>query len=303
MARITLLDGSIGQELMKRSGDVPTTIWSIQVMRDHPGMVRDVHEAYFRAGATVASTNTYCVHRDRLEKVDLDPELMPSLVEAALSEAEEARGADEAEPTGRRIAGALGPLEASYRPDIRIAPEEAAPKFAELVRLMRDRVDFFLLETVASLEHAEGALRGTAEAGKPVWLSVTVDDEDGTRLRSGEAVADLAPLVARYAPEAVLINCSRPEAVSDGLRVIREFGLAFGAYANGFTRISEDFLKAKPTVDVLSARRDLDPAAYAGFAMRWVALGATILGGCCEVGPDHIAHLAERLRAEGHEIV
>ena len=80
----------------------------------------------------------------------------------------------------------------------------------------------------------------------------------------GEAVADLAPLIERFAPETVLINCSRPEAVADGLRVIREFGRPFGAYANGFTRISEDFLKAKPTVDVLTARRDLDPAAYAG---------------------------------------
>ena len=299
MAEITLLDGSIGQELMKRSGDAPTTIWSIQVMRDHPGMVREVHEAYFRAGATIASTNTYCVHRDRLEKVDLDPELMPGLVKSALAEAEEARVAH----GGGRIAGSLGPLEASYRPDIRIAPDTAARKFAELVALMRDRVDLFLIETVASLEHAEGALRGVASAGKPVWLAVTVDDEDGTRLRSGEAVADLAPLIERFAPEAVLINCSRPEAVADGLRVIREFGRPFGAYANGFTRISEDFLKAKPTVDVLTARRDLDPAAYAGFAMGWVGQGATILGGCCEVGPEHIAHLAKRLRAEGHEIV
>lgn len=299
MSRITLLDGSIGQELMKRSGDVPTTIWSIQVMRDHPGMVTEVHGEYFRAGATVATTNTYCVHSDRLRKVDLDPDLMPGLVDAALTEAEAARSANGG---AGRIAGALGPLEASYRPDIHLPPEKAAPAFAELVALMQDRVDFFLIETVSSLEHAEGALRGVARAGKPVWLAVTVADEDGTRLRSGEALRDLAPLVAEHQPEAVLVNCSRPEAVAAALEILKAFGRPFGAYANGFTHISDDFLKDKPTVDALEARTDLTPAAYAEFALGWIGQGATIVGGCCEVGPDHIRELAHRLVAAGHEI-
>jgi homocysteine S-methyltransferase len=37
--------------------------------------------------------------------------------------------------------------------------------------------------------------------------------------------------------------------------------------------------------------------------MGWVDQGATIVGGCCEVGPDHIAELARRLRAAGHDLV
>ncbi len=57
---------------------------------------------------------------------------------------------------------------------------------------------------------------------------------------SGEAVADLAPLVARYAPEAVLINCSRPEAVTDAIKRMNGAAMPTGAYANGFTRITED---------------------------------------------------------------
>ncbi len=301
MTQIALLDGSIGQELMKRSGDVPTTIWSIQVMMDHPGMVQAVHEEYFRAGATLATTNTYCVHRDRLTKVDLDPDLMPGLVEKALNEAAAANRA--AGGTASRIAGALGPLEASYRPDIRLPPDTAAPIYRELVELMRDRVDLFLIETVSALEHAEGALRGVTGAGKPIWLSMSVQDEDGSRLRSGEALSDLAPLVRQFAPDAVLINCSRPEAVETALEIIAGFGKPFGAYANGFTRISEGFLKDKPTVDTLEARTDLTPEAYAEFALSWVRQGATIVGGCCEVGPAHIAELARQLRAAGHEIV
>ena len=77
----------------------------------------------------------------------------------------------------------------------------------------------------------------------------------------------------------------------------------FGAYANGFTEISEGFLEDAPTVDALSQRTDLGPDAYADIAMSWVDQGATIIGGCCEVGPAHIAVLADRLRAAGYEIV
>ena len=51
MTDITLLDGGMGQELVARSGDAPTPLWSTQVMIDHPGLVRQVHEDYFGAGA------------------------------------------------------------------------------------------------------------------------------------------------------------------------------------------------------------------------------------------------------------
>ena len=68
MAEITLLDGGMGQELVARSGDEPTSLWATRVMIDHPGMVRAIHEDYFEAGATVATTNTYAGHHDRLAR-------------------------------------------------------------------------------------------------------------------------------------------------------------------------------------------------------------------------------------------
>lgn len=298
MAQITLLDGSIGQELVKRSGDRATPLWSTRVMIDYPDLVGDVHADYFARGATIATTNTYAVHRSRLVRVDMEDQLQ-TLVDTAVSQAERARdGAERG-----RVAGSLGPLLASYRPDLKPDPDEAAEKFAELVDLMSDRVDLFLIETVSSLQEAEGTLRGTQGCGKPVWLALTVMDDDGTRLRSGEPVAEIAPLIERFAPDAVLINCSRPEALPVALDIIKGFGLPFGAYANGFTKISEGFLKDAPTVDALEQRTDLGPEAYADHVMGWVAQGATIVGGCCEVGPEHISELANRLRQDGHEIV
>lgn len=298
MAKITLLDGGMGQELMARSGDAPTPLWATRVMLDHPGLVRDIHDDYFAAGATVATTNTYAIHHDRLERFGLDDQF-EGLHRAALAAAVAARAAH----GSGRIAGSIGPLVATYRDDVVLPVDEAAPKIAEVARLLAPEVDVLLLETLSTVAQAEGALKGAVTAGKPVWLSVSVHDRQGHLLRSGEPLEALRPLVETYRPQAVLANCSVPEAMADALAVLGTFGKPFGAYANGFTHISDGFLEDAATVSELTHRHDLTPAKYADFALGWVRQGASIVGGCCEVGPAHIAELARRLRAEGHEIV
>lgn len=298
MTKISLLDGSIGQELVKRSGNRATPLWSTQVMMDQPDLVGAVHSDYFAVGATVATTNTYALHRSRLQGIGLEDQI-PALIDTAMAQAEMAR---ERHGSGR-IAGSLGPLLATYRPDLKPDPTRASLKFGELVQLMVPRVDLFVIETVSSVHEATGALMATADCGKPVWLALSVMDDDGTRLRSGEPLVDIAPLLDRYNPEAVLINCTRPESVTAALDILKGFGRPFGAYANGFTQITPEFLEDAPTVDVLDAREELGPVEYADFALGWVEQGATIVGGCCEVGPDHIAELARRLKAAGHTIV
>jgi S-methylmethionine-dependent homocysteine/selenocysteine methylase len=298
MTNIVLLDGSIGQELVKRTGDRATPLWSTQVMMDTPDAVGAVHADYFAAGATVASTNTYAVHRSRLDRVGLDDQLLP-LLDIALAQANAAR---DAHGSGR-IAGCLGPLLASYRPDLHPDVTLAKLRFGEVAAHMAPHVDLLLIETVSSLQEGEGALSGVMGHGKPVWIAFTVMDTDGTRLRSGEPLQDILPLIARHKPHAVLINCSKPEAIAAGLPTLAQTGLPFGAYGNGFVEISQEFLKDAPTVDTLRQRQDLTPDTYADIAMSWVKHGATIIGGCCEVGPEHIAELARRLRAAGHVLI
>ena len=297
MAQITLLDGGMGQELLARSGDEPTPLWATRVMLDHPGLVRDIHAAYFAAGATVATTNTYAIHHDRLAGFGLDP-MFHALHLRALAEAHEAKAAH-----GKgKIAGSMGPLVASYRPEVTLPVGQAAPLYAEIATILGPHVDIVLCETMASIEMCQGAILGASAANRPVWLSVTVDDHDGTRLRSGELITDLGPILVNSPVTAVLANCSVPEAMAAAMAQLATLGLPFGAYANGFTHISGNFLQNAPTVKHLTHRHDLTPEKYGDFAMSWIALGATIIGGCCEVGPAHISHLAHRLRAAGHHI-
>ncbi|WP_084860889.1 homocysteine S-methyltransferase family protein [Salibaculum halophilum] len=294
--KVTLLDGGIGHELVKRAGDSPTPLWSTQAMMDNPGLLEAIHRDYFDAGATIATANTYAVLRDRLVKDGIE-DRFASLQSAALAEARAAA-------RGRgRVAGAIGPLVATYRPETHPPHTQAVPQYAEVARLMADRVDLILCETVASLTHARAILKGALAAGKPVWVSFTVDDEDGSRLRSGERVAEAARAVADGGADAILANCAAPEAMPAALDAIAPTGLPYGAYGNAFTRLTKDFLRDAPTADSQTPRRDMGPDTYAGHALSWLDHGATILGGCCETGPAHIAEIARRLRAAGHQIV
>ena len=298
MSDIILLDGSIGQEIVNRVGDRPTKFWSTSVMLEKPQLVTEVHSDYFNAGATIATTNTYSVLSDRLKGTDLEGSLH-QLWDTAINSATDAR---DAKGVGR-VAGSIGPLFASYRPDICPSASDAEEIYREVTNLLASKTDLLLIETMSSIDQAEGALRAAIKTDVPVWLSLTVDDFDGTKLRSGESLSKTRSLVETYKPEAVLINCSRPEAVTSAVKVISDFGVQFGAYANAFKEINDEFLKDSPTVAVLDKRTDLIPRTYAEFAMTWINLGATIVGGCCEVGPAHIRELAQKISDAGHKIV
>lgn len=290
-----LLDGSMGQELITRSGDTPTSLWSTQVMIDHPDIVRDIHSDYFNAGAIIATSNTYAIHRDRLKRHDQESRLR-ELHEQALGLANRAR---DAHGSGY-VAGSMGPLMASYRPDLAPPAEQAADAYAEVSQIQANHVDFFILETMASLDQARGAVMGASVPNKPIWLAVTVDDHDGTLLRSGERLTDLPNALEGLPVQAILINCSFPEAVTQAIPLLTN-DVPVGGYANGFTEISEAFAVPGQVVTDLDSRTDLGPQAYADHAMRWIDDGASIIGGCCEIGPAHIEKIRDMLDAEGIE--
>ena len=286
-----ILDGGMGQELVARAGKA-TSLWSVQALLDAPEVVRQVHDEYFAAGADIATTNSYSVLPDRLEPHGM----LDRLEELARLACQLAADAREAHGSGM-VAGGLGPQGFSYQPDKAPPAEQAAEAYAKLAQIHAQYVDVHLLETMSSVDQARGGLMGAGVTGKPVWVALSVRDDDGTRLRSGELLSDVMPLLEGFNPAAVFINCSKPEAVDTAVPILAKSGRVVGAYANGFTGIAADFNKVGATVDMLSARRDLGPNAYADFADGWAANGATIIGGCCEVGPAHIAELSRRLKA------
>jgi S-methylmethionine-dependent homocysteine/selenocysteine methylase len=295
--KIVLTDGGMGQELIRRSGKEPTPMWSARVLLDEPDLVRELHVDFIGAGARVITMNTYSATPERLARDGMDEWFVP-LQERGWRLAEEAR-----DLTGQdvRIAACLPPLFASYRPDVAPGYEECLALYRQVVELQADRADLMLCETLASLKEIRAAATAAKESGKPVWVGMTVRDDGSGLLRGGESLADAHAVLDEIGVEARLLNCSKPEAISASWEEFSKGEGPLGAYANGFTAI--DSLKPGGTVKSLEARHDLGAEQYAAFALGWVRDGAKIVGGCCEVGPEHIAALREALVAAGHEIV
>lgn len=296
MSQVVLMDGGMGQELIARSKNPPSPLWSANVMMHEPEIVEAVHREYIDAGAKVLILNTYSATPERLAR-DASEDLFEPLQAKAIEIAKAARGDRDV-----TIGGCLPPLFGSYHPENAPDFETCLKTYQRVVAQQKDSVDLFICETLGSVREVKAAVTAGVESGKPVLCGMTTKDEDGTVLRSGETVAEAAEVAKKAGAAAVAINCSWPEAVTQALPVLAETGLPFGGWANGFTDAAGD-LGIGGTVDGMGKRTDLGPDQYADHVMNWVDAGATIVGGCCEVGPKHISKLSERLIGAGHDIV
>jgi len=294
MSVVTLLDGGMGQELLRRSARKVTPMWSADIMLNEPILVRDLHREFIESGARVITLNTYTATPQRLKREN-ELSQLTNLHQQAMSAAQEA--IQLAQRDDVLIAGCLPPLVASYRPDVSLSFEDSLATYRRLVELQSPASDVFICETMSSITEARAACTAAVESGKPVWVALTVSDEYPQQLRSGELLKDALLVLDSFDTQATLLNCSQPEAISACWSLLSTQQRKIGAYANGF--ISVDALYPGDTVEELEMRQDMSPQQYAEHAMGWIRSGASIIGGCCEIGPAHIKALYNSLCSEG----
>lgn len=294
---LVLLDGGMGRELQRRGAPFRQPEWSALALSEAPEQVEAVHRAYIDAGAQVITSNSYAVVPFHIGEARFAAEGETLAARAG----QLARQAVVASGQPVRVAGSLPPLFGSYRPDL-FEPARVDEVLQPLIRGLAPHVDLWLAETQSSLAEVRAIAAGLPRDGKPLWLSFTLKDEDVDeipRLRSGEPVAEAAQLAVELGAGALLFNCSQPEVMAAALDTARTtFAAAgveipFGAYANAFPPQPEE-ATANDGLDPL--RPDLDPPGYLSFAQDWQVRGASLIGGCCGIGPEHIAVLNQRLR-------
>jgi S-methylmethionine-dependent homocysteine/selenocysteine methylase len=300
---VTLLDGGMGRQLSRMGAPFRLPEWSALALIEAPQFVTAAHEAFIAAGAQLVTTNSYGVvpHMIGAARFASDGARLAALA------GQLARGvADRASagPPGRvRVAGSLPPLFASYRPGL-FEPAAAARILEVLVAALAPHVDLWLIETQGSTAETGAALAAIRHTGLPAWVSYTLRDEQGrvapAELRSGEPVGDAVALDLRRGADAVLFNCSQPEVMDAAVHAAAgaiargpQPRARVGVYANAFT---PEPVSDEPYAGISTFREDLDPERYLAWASQWVASGATIIGGCCGIGPEHIA----RLKAHFH---
>ena len=297
MDEVLVLDGGTGRELKRRGAPFRQPEWSALALIDGPAFVSAVHAAYVQAGANVITTNSYAVVPFHLgaERFVAEGEGLASLSGRL------AREVANSAPSAVQVAGSLPPICGSYRADLFDA-EEARPILATLIRGLSPFVDLWLAETLSTIAEAELVRALLGDDGRPLWLSFTLSDETvvagDPRLRSGQSVSDAVAAAVRLGAAAVLFNCSQPEVMADAVRVagdvLRQLwaNIRIGVYANAFPPQKQD---ATANAVVLDIREDLTPEGYLAFARAWQAEGANIIGGCCGIGPEHIAALRQQL--------
>jgi S-methylmethionine-dependent homocysteine/selenocysteine methylase len=291
--RITVLDGGMGRELMRIGAPFRQPEWSALALLEGPDWVVQAHTNFIDAGAEVITTNSYAIVPFHLG----DERFAARGLELAELSGRLARQAADAAPSPVQVAGSLPPLFGSYRPDLFDAAA-AGPIIDPLVEGLAPHVDLWLGETLGAIAEARTVRDAIDRAGvgdRPLWISFTLDDHHPGTLRSGEPIDDAVAAALDLGAAAVLFNCCQAETITPAIRTAAGravgTGAAVGGYANRFLSSHTDGGEAN--AQIAAFRDDLDPSSYSEFVDEWLTAGATIVGGCCGMQPEHIARLVQ----------
>lgn len=302
-----LLDGGLASELERVGHDLNDPLWSAKILLENPAAIEAVHASYLRAGADCVITATYQATFQGLAARGVTRSRAEAVFRRAVDLAVRARDcfwADEAnrcrpasppatpaaQSTARArplVAASIGPYGAlladgsEYHGNYGVGADALADFHGpRLRRLARTAADVLACETIPSFAEARAlaALVGN-ETDKPAWFTFTCRDErhisDGSPLEEVAAWADEAEGV-----RAVGVNCTPAHLLPP---VVGAFAAATAkpvvAYPNGG---GEWDAETKTW-----GRADVEPD-WAGACRDWIAAGATVVGGCCRVGPEAI---------------
>jgi len=299
MSPVTILDGGMGRQLSRMGAPFRLPEWSALALIEAPEFVSRAHAAFIDSGANVITTNSYGLAPSRIGESRFAAEGR-SLADRGPADPENAA-------FRVRVAGSLPPMFETYRPELFDA-DRAPALLDKLVAGLAPHVDFWLIETQSSTRESGAAIEACRHTGLPIWVSYALRDEAGrgspadggpTDLRSDERVEDAVALDIRRGVAAVLFNCSQPEVMNAAVRAAARVvaagprpGVPIGVYANAFV---PEPPSDEPYAGISEIRTDVTPQRYVDWALEWVASGASIIGGCCGIGPEHIAALRDRL--------
>lgn len=290
LERITVLDGGMGSELLNRTGH-RGGLWSAQALLDAPELVLAVHTDYIDAGADVIIANNYSTIPSYLGKAGLADQYQHMTHTAG----ELARRAAKLADRDVQVLGSMPPLQESYRHDL-VQPEaQARPIYHALVEALAPHVDGFVCETMSSATEARVAASSVRDAGfdGPLWVAWTLTESADGTLRSGDTIAQAYAALAGLNVDAYLFNCCTPDAITAALPQLAALtDRPYGAYPN-LMHIPPGWTLDN---DVASERFAMSVEEFVACGETWRAAGASIIGGCCGIGPSHIAGLAQALK-------
>jgi 5-methyltetrahydrofolate--homocysteine methyltransferase len=275
-------DGSTGASLQKmglKPGTPPEDL-----VLDAPEMVLQLEGAFVSAGADIILTDTFGGTRLRMREskyVERIPEINRRAAELARQAA--------SSQAGVLVAGSIGPTGMLIKPYGPLTVEEATASFAEQAgALAEGGVDLLVIETMFAFEEADAAFKGAhSVTDLPIVVSFSYDR--GVRTMMGVKPADMFKHYKEMG--AVMIGANCGTTLENMEKILQDYAAVDPSFP----------LWAKPNaglphlVDGVTTF-DVMPEQMAEYALKYIRLGARVVGGCCGNMPEHITAIARAVK-------
>lgn len=263
-----------------------------------PDIIREIHAAYFEAGADIAETNTFSGTTIAQADYDLENAVYDINYHGAKIAREVADEFTAKNPNKPRfVAGSIGPTNrtASISPDVNdpgfrgITFDELVAAYTQQINALIDGgVDILLVETVFDTLNAKAALFAIQDVfdqrGRvwPVMVSGTITDNSGRTL-TGQTTDAFLISVQHFPLLSIGLNCALGAKMMRPYLQILSKNAPFGVSAHPNAGLPNEFGQYDETAKIMADQiKDfLDEGLI------------NIIGGCCGTTPEHIKAIAD----------
>ena len=288
-----ILDGGTGTDIQRRGAPMSGETWCAEVNLTHPDIVRAVHEDYIRVGAEIITANTFATSALSFNAFGRDDDLLRIDAQAVAIAKQAAAGKPVA------VAGSVSTMRPVAAGSDRTLKQREWPD-AQARELFRRKVeglavagvDLLMMEMMRDTDYSVYATEAAIATGLPVWVGISVERRADGKLagfgREDQLFDDVAKRLAAMHPAVISIMHTSPNDTDEALQVLRKYWNGpIGTYPeSGYFKMPD-----WQFVDIIA------PAELVSKSRGWKALGVTIFGGCCGVGPDHIAALSREFKS------
>nr|XP_045600190.1 homocysteine S-methyltransferase YbgG-like [Procambarus clarkii]XP_045600193.1 homocysteine S-methyltransferase YbgG-like [Procambarus clarkii] len=298
-----ILDGGLASTLQEDGFSVDgDPLWSARILATNPDAIKKVHASFLEAGADIITTASYQASivgfKDHLGTTEDEARrLMDLSVELAQEAIHEYSSTLHNEGKKVLVAGSIGPYGACQADGSeytgayvsKVTPEDMKewhrPRMAALIS---SGVDLLAIETIPALEEALTILNLLREFPDiRAWLSFSC--KDGKYTNYGDNFGEAAKKCYEMAGDqlvAVGVNCSPPQYITSllekaNLSLPPPSILPRVVYPNS----GEEWIAGKGWANGSKWPYDNE-------VKKWFSLGASVIGGCCRLGPRDIRIIA-----------
>ena len=262
--KILLLDGGMGSEIEKRglSDENP-----MELNITHPDVIKEIHLSY--KYSDFITVNSFGLNKIRY-KGNYD---IKDLAYAAINNAK---------VTGKKILFDIGPTGSMLKPLGLLTFDEAYEAFSEIVNIVKDKVDGFILETFSDLYELKAAVLAVKEnCDKMIFASMTYDENK--RTLTGTSPEIMVNTLEGLGVTALGCNCGLgPKELKEVIeRILKCAHIPVFIQPNG----------GLPKLKDGKAYYDMTAEEYFDEIKEFVPLGLSMIGGCCGTSPEFIEKL------------